>query len=111
MAAVNRPEVRKQVKELFKLINREIKGSKGDGGAKGNDYRNEFFSHLKKWLAPRFKEVSEADLKQLQSLTEEFGSDFLELVNAVKENDSDNINFYTDSLEELLDECKANYSI
>ena len=111
MVTTGRSEVKKHVRELFKHINRELKESIGDGGPKGNEYRQQFFSHLKNWLAPRFKSVGEADLRQLQSSTKEFESEFSEIVNAVKGNDSDNVNFYTDSLEELLGECKATYSL
>ena len=98
------------MRELYKRI-KELKESKGDGGIRGNEYRNEFFSHLKSWLASRFKTVNDSDLGRLQSSAKEFESDFSELESAVKEGDLEDVNFYTDSLEDQLNGCKEKYRL
>ena len=95
--------------ELIGRVNKLLEEGRGNGDVwdKINikSLRNEFYSYLKIWLSSQ-RTLDEISMKEVKDYIDDFELNFSDLDTGVKENDADDIMFYTGQCEMIFEECK-----
>lgn len=112
-------EVRTEARRIYARISVKLADAKKlsdmhpttTNEGKNANLQNEFYSCIKRWLAPKAKTVQESELNSINSLMGEFESCISDLQVAIKAGDEDDLLFFWGICESALDDCKNKYAM